>query len=545
MKSPLKSLAALARLSDEQVELLARRLKATRILASKSQRSRSDVELAAEEIGVHVSTLYRDIRRLKGRGAIEDLAPRNQGWPEGRSKLHGRQEELISEFLRSKYLVRARPAMVSVVEAIGNACEAEGYSRPSRATVIRRCQQIPQREIVAKRQGPKAAEQHTPRPGRYDVKRPWDVWQIDHTLADVIVVDRHGRPIGRPWLTVVIDVCTRVVPAFYIGLEAPSSIRVATTLDLAVSPKGPWLKQHGYDYDHPIEGLPKLLHSDHGSDFTTPVLVRAMKNEGSDTVLRPPGRVRFGGHVERLIGTLMGTCRLLPGATHNSPAARGNYDSKASARLTLDHLEDYFAHQILGRYHNQEHSALGLSPLEAWRTVTAGMVPEHPHDPETFRLNLLPELQRTIGRQGIKAFNDYYYSQEVGEAFIRGIRNITVKYDPRNLSKVYVHIPPHGYVTVPQRLFREGPPTTLWLYKASRQAAGEMDKTRSDPVTVRRATAAAEKVVTAAAPKSVKAARQLERLHREREMSAHWPRGAHQVVEASDDDWGGAFGGGE
>jgi len=68
MKSPLQSLVPLARRSEEQVELLARRLKAARILVSKPHRSRYDVELAAEEIGVHASTLYRDIRRLEGRG---------------------------------------------------------------------------------------------------------------------------------------------------------------------------------------------------------------------------------------------------------------------------------------------------------------------------------------------------------------------------------------------------------------------------------------------------------------------------------------------
>ncbi len=545
MKSPLQLLDPLQRLSEEQVELLARRLKAARILADKPRCSRYDVELAAEEIGVHASTLYRDIRRLEGRGTVENLAPRSGGWPVGRSKLQARQEELINEFLRSTYLALAKPSMVSVVETIGDACESEGYSRPSRAAVIRRCKQIPRREIAARRQGPKAAEQHTPRPGQYEVKRPWDVWQIDHTLADVIIVDRQSRPIGRPWLTVVIDVCTRVIPAFYVGLEAPSAIRVATTLDLAVAPKGPWLRQHGYDYDHPVEALPKLLHSDRAKEFSSSVLVRAMKNQGVDTFLRPPGKTRYGGHVERLIGTLMGTCRLLPGATHNRPAARGNYDSKASARLTLDQLEDYFAHQILGIYHNREHSALGVSPLVAWRTATVGMVPEYPEDPEAFRLDLLPEMPRTIGRQGIKAFNDCYYSQEIGEAFIAGLRDIKVKYDPRNLSRLYVKIPGHGYVVVPQRLFRDGPPTTLWLYKAGRRVAGELDKTGSDPAIVRRATLAAEQVITASAPKSMKAARKLERLHRDREISAHWPLCTNHAVAGSDDDWGGAFGGGE
>jgi putative transposase len=545
MKPPLQSLGPLARLSEEQVELLARRLNAARMLVSKPHRSRYDVELAAEEIGVHASTLYRDIRRLEGRGTIEDLAPRNQGWPEGRSKLHGRQEELINEYLRSKYLVQARPTMVSVVEAIGNACEAEGYSHPSRAAVIRRCRQIPKREIVARRQGPKAAEQHTPRPGRYEVKRPWDVWQIDHTLADVIIIDREGRAIGRPWLTVVIDVCTRMIAGFYVGLEPPSAIRVATTLDLAIAPKGPWLRRHRYDYDYPIEGLMKLLHSDRAKEFASPILVRALKNQGVETFLRPPGRTRFGGHIERLIGTLMGTCRLLPGATHHSPTARGDYDSKASARLTLDQFQDYFAHQILGIYHHRAHSELGVSPIDAWRAATTGQAPEHPEDPNAFRLDLLPELPRTIGRQGIQAFNELYYCQEIGEAFISGTREIKAKYDPRDLSNLYVQVGGRSYVTVPLSRFREGPPLTLWLYKASRHMAGEVGKARPHRETLHRAAAQAEQIIQDAAGRSTQAARQLERLSRARAAAGQWVGRATPVQPDHDDDWGGAFGGGE
>ena len=78
-----------------QIDELSRRLKAARALKSMPNRSRYDVELAAAEAGVHPSTLYRDIGRLEGRGTIEDIAPRGKGWPEGRSKLLPRQEELI------------------------------------------------------------------------------------------------------------------------------------------------------------------------------------------------------------------------------------------------------------------------------------------------------------------------------------------------------------------------------------------------------------------------------------------------------------------
>lgn len=536
----------LEHLSEEQVDQFHHRLRLARLLKSMPNRSRYDVELAAAEAGVHASTLYRDIARLEGRGTIEDIAPHGNGWPEGRSKLHPRQDELIDQFLRRDYLVQAKPSLMSVWEKIGDACEAEGLSRPTRAAVIKRRNRVSKREIAAKREGAKAAEKHTPRPGRYEVKRPWDVWQIDHTLADVIILDREGRPIGRPWLTVVIDVCTRMIAGFYVGLEPPSTIRVATALDLAVAPKGTWLRRHGYDYDYPIEGLMKLLHSDRAKEFTTPVLVRALNNQGVDTFLRPPGRTRFGGHIERLIGTLMGNCKLLPGATHRSPTARGDYDSKASARLTLDQLQDYFAHQILGIYHHRVHSALGVSPIDAWRAATVGMAPEHPEDPDAFRLDLLPELPRTIGRQGIKAFNELYYCDEIGEAFISGTREIKAKYDPRDLSHLYVHVRGIGYITVPLSRFRDGPPLTLWLYKASHRGAGEAGKVHPHRETLQHAAAQAERIIQEAAGRSMQAARQLERLDRARATAGHWVgRSVPIQPDHDDDDWGGAFGGGQ
>lgn len=535
----------LAKMSDEEFELLARRMIAARDLKSRPQRSRYDVELAAEELGVHASTVYRDIRRLEGRGTVEDIAPRARGWPLTRSRLHPRQDALIEQFLRSTFLTTAKPTMVSVVEQIGDACESEGLSRPTRAAVNKRRDRIPAREIAAKRDGPKAAEQHTPRPGKFEVKRPWDVWQIDHTLTDVIIVDDQGRPIGRAWITVLIDVYSRIVPGFYVGLDAPSTIRVATTLDLAVSPKEAWLTKHGYDYEWPVAGLPRLLHSDRAKEFTSNALKRAMENQGTGIFLRPPGRVRFGGHIERLIGTLMGKCRLLPGATHSSPTARGGYDSKGSARLTLDQLQDYFAHQILGVYHNQVHSSLGVSPLEAWKAATRDRSPEFPEDMGSFRLDLFPELTRTLGRQGLQAFNEDYYCQEIGEAFISGVRDVRVKYDPRDLSKLHVHLPDMGYVTAPYRLPIEGPAPTYWLYKAASRQRGRVDAGRASRHITRRATAAAEQIVQAATSRSMKAARQAERLVRDRQGAAEFASRSALTPPPSDDDWGGAFGGGE
>ena len=54
---------------------------------------------------------------------------------------------------------------------------------------------------------------------------PLEQVQIDHTVIDLIVVDdRDRQPIGRPYLTLAIDVFTRCVIGMVVTLEAPSAV---------------------------------------------------------------------------------------------------------------------------------------------------------------------------------------------------------------------------------------------------------------------------------------------------------------------------------
>lgn len=87
----------------------------------------------------------------------------------------------------------------------------------------------------------------------YPVQRPLDVVQIDHTVADVFIVDPVTRQcIGRPTLTLAIDVATRCVLAHCPSLEAPSALLVALCLEQAVFPKDEWLAAQGLALQYPM-----------------------------------------------------------------------------------------------------------------------------------------------------------------------------------------------------------------------------------------------------------------------------------------------------
>ena len=94
---------------------------------------------------------------------------------------------------------------------------------PHYRTVRQRVKELSPRLVVQKREGAKSARaKHGPvRASTLRADLPLDVVQIDHTPADVIVVDQENRrPVGRPCLSLAIDVVSRVVMGFQVSSAA-------------------------------------------------------------------------------------------------------------------------------------------------------------------------------------------------------------------------------------------------------------------------------------------------------------------------------------
>ena len=224
---------------------------------------------------------------------------------------------------------------------------------------------------MAKRPGTKAARQKFGPVGVSNLRAdaPLDLLQIDHTLVDVIVVDReHRLAIGRTWLTLAIDIATRSVVGFSVSLEAPSALSISLVLTHAVLPKAVWLADRELqNLDWPMSGLPHRIHVDNAQEFHSEALLRGGQEYGIMIDHRLRGQPQLGGHIERLIGTMMGAVHLLPGTTFSNPIDKKSYESEERAVLTLPELERWLALQIGGVYHLSVHSALGETPLAAWQ----------------------------------------------------------------------------------------------------------------------------------------------------------------------------------
>lgn len=405
------------------------------------------VDDVAWELGVSRATLYRLIERYRTTRTVEGLCGPGRGRREGTRFLNPAQETLIREIIETEYLKPTRPPFRLVLEHIGLACRRRGWPAPTWRTVKSRLLLIDQRVRTVRRGDATAARAMDATPGEYTASRPLEVVQIDHTQVDVIVVDEQSREeMGRPWITLAVDVLTRMVTGFHLSLDAPSRVSIGLCLLHAVYDKTSWTAERSIEAPWPVAGLPETLHADNGSDFRSRAFVRACRNQGIRVVWRLPGKPHFGGHIERLIGTQMGAVHLLPGTTFSNPSERGGYQSSSAARMTLRELERWIGWEIAGHYHQRIHAGLHRPPIAVWREHEERLNFRLPVDRLQFWVSFLPEEERTLRRDGVHFCNIRYWSNALAADVGQTKGKLLIKYDPRDLSRIFVRRPAGRFV---------------------------------------------------------------------------------------------------
>jgi putative transposase len=409
--------------------------------------TRRAVEDVASELGLSRTTLYELIVRYRATRTVEVLLERERGRPKGSLHTEPARDALIQQFLEREYLKPTRPPLRRVIEHIAAACRQQGLPAPTWRTVKARLLRIDERVRATRRGETRLVRARIATPGAYEVTRPLQVVQIDHTQVDIMIVDQASRETaGRPWITLAIDVMTRMVTGFHLALEPPSRTSVGLCLLHAVYDKTAWLAERGVDALWPIGGLPEALHADNGADFRSRAFERACRNHGIQIRWRPVGVPHFGGHIERLIGTTMGAVQMLPGSTFSNPADRGDYPSASAARMTLRELERWIAWEIAGNYHQRVHSALNRPPIAVWREHEGKVGLRLPVDRLQFWVSFLPEEERNLRRDGIHFCNIRYWSDALAADVGQSNEKLLIKYDPRDLSRIFVRRPSGSFV---------------------------------------------------------------------------------------------------
>jgi len=506
-----------ATLPDQAWERARRRAEIIGPLAQSEPVGHAAADAAAQALGLSRRQVYALIRRARqGAGLVTDFAPGQSSGGKGKGRLPEPVERIIRALLQKRFLTKQKRSLAAFHREVTQACKAQKLRVPTRNTVALRIASLDPLKTVRRREGQDASRElqgagGVPPP----VSAPLEQVQIDHTVIDLIVVDAHDRqPIGRPYLTLAIDVFTRCVLGMVVTLEAPSAVSVGLCLAHVACEKRPWLEGLNVEMEWPMSGKPSLLYLDNAAEFKSEALRRGCEQHGIRLDYRPPGQPHYGGIEERIIGTAMQMIHdALPGTTFSNPGQRGEYDADKMAALSLRELERWLTLAV-GTYHASVHNGLLQPPAARWVEVVARIgVPPVVTRPTAFLVDFLPVIRRTLTRTGFVIDHIHYYADALKPWIARRDRQpaFLIRRDPRDISRVWV-LEPEGqhYLEVPYRTLSH-PAVTLWEQRQALAKLRQLGREQVDESALFRMIGQMREIVTTAQKATRKARRDADR----------------------------------
>lgn len=485
-----------AGVTDETWAEAKKRLEAIAPLRRWRRPPKALVRARAQEVGRHWTRLYAWMRAYRDGGEVlTALLPGRPSVPKGSKKLSTEVEHVMQDCIDSHYLTKQklRPSAVDV--ELGKRCKKMNLPKPHINTLRRRIARLRPHKANSRRHGPEAGERDLPQTGRLVARYPLEIVQVDHTLVDVILVDGPSANVmGRPWITVAIDVFSRMIVGYYVALENPGALGTGMCVSHAILPKEQWMEERGLRLmngtpaEWPAYGLPTTLHMDNAREFRGEMIRRACEQYGIDVQFRPVRRPKFGAHIESLMHKLAGEFRTLPGATFSNPQDRGKaYDSQKEAVLTIEEFDRWLANHICCIYHYRTHSGIETSPIKRWEqglfegTELAPPVGQAPdrfvgEDADRLRKDFLPFEERTVRNFGVVVDKIHYYHRTLRKWINardpdnpKRKRQFIFRINPNDISIIYFLNPETDrYEPIPYRDISR-PPMTLWEFRAARR----------------------------------------------------------------------------
>lgn len=413
--------------------------------------TRKEIEEHAKKINIHYTTLYRWLRRYQSTGTLLGLLPKPSGRKKGETRLDFATEEIMQNIINTYYLSKQKPSIQSAINKINIECKNREIVAPGKNTIRNRIHKLSEYEVL-KKQGNRsmARTKFEPAPGKFESDYPMQLIEIDHTPVDLIIVDDEFRePIGRPWITVAIDIYSRMIVGYYLSLSAPSVTSVAMCVTNTVLPKDKLLLELDIDSNWDVWGFPETIHVDNGADFRADAIKVAGLAHGINIEFRPVGRSNFGGHIERVIGTLMTAVHEIPGTTFSNIQQKGEYDADKHSSMTFSEFEKWLVTFITKIYHKRKHTGINLSPEQLWEDgvfgedTPVGLMPK-PTDSLSVTIDFLPLFKRTIQKNGVNIDGINYYDHllrskihmlnEDGKK-----KQFIFKRDPRNIKFIWFY----------------------------------------------------------------------------------------------------------
>lgn len=282
--------------------------------------------------------------------------------------------DIVDDFIELMYMDPKRVSRKEVLSAVGGYIAKQNQARPasealptpSDKVLKRRIATLDAYDLYASRHGLAAAKLKFRTVGEgVFVEKALDRVEIDHHKMNVFVLDDELLlPLGRPWLTLLLDACTRYVVGFYIGFEEPSGVSVARAIRHALAPK---MCSDGVVNPWDAWGVWDTLVADNGLELHGESVERGCAQFGVKVQYCPRRKPWYKGKIERYFRTVdTQFTGNLDGKTFESITARGDYDPSKHAVITLSTLKKILEKWIVDIYHQTTHRGIGKTPAQAW-----------------------------------------------------------------------------------------------------------------------------------------------------------------------------------
>lgn len=449
-------------INKEQEEIIASRLRyvkeAIRSRASAGslkalkQVARTVAERTADDSPPSASTVRNWLIKYQQSGgsaySLMDRRPLAR-----RPKRMARVAEELMEMCIAKYYMQLRglsatathSKLVIEIEARARR-DGEMIGSPSLRTLQRRIEQLDPYVVDLKRIGREWADNKW----RFSLAgdrstRILERVEVDHTWLDIWVLDpKTGVPIGRPWITVLIDRFSGYPLGFYISFYGPSVASVAHAMRNAIQPKDALISGvQGTSMSWSAQGVGETYILDNGLEFHSAAFRRLAWSLRADLIYN---RVRWPWLKASIERVMMEFNRILPiaGKVYSPQKNVQVEDPKTGAAILFDDLCECLLTWAADVFPRHIHPKTLVRPIDLWEEgLQSAPLPMFPLNMDDFEIVSGLSTQRTVGGDGVffkyLRFNSYElqnYRRTHGETF-----RSEVRFNPDDLGYVHVHLP--------------------------------------------------------------------------------------------------------
>jgi putative transposase len=283
--------------------------------------------------------------------------------------------------------------------------------------------------------------------------------EIDHTPLDLIVVDdKLHIPLGRPYLTLIIDVYSGCILGFHISFHPPSYDSTAKAINHAIKPKDLSHLDIELQNEWPCYGKFETLVVDNGAEFWSKSLELACKDAGINIQYNPVRKPWLKPFIERMFGVINQLfLSEIPGKTFSNILEKGDYNPSKEAKVRFSTFINEFHRWVIDIYHQRPDSRKTRIPMVKWKESFEVLPPSIMTQNDELRFNAImgKTYTRTLTGKGISydtlrydctALADYRKRYPQSKETCKK----TIKVDPDDITTIKVFLEElDGYLEVP------------------------------------------------------------------------------------------------